>query len=73
MGLDVALFASLGEVKSNRNRFGPGERIMTALKCPSETGQNVLGKQSSERLMVKLPSNGVMAGSAMVPYSERAF
>ena len=67
MGLEVLLFASFGEVKSNRSRFGPGERMMTALKCPSETGQKVFGKESSGRLMVKLPSIVIMDGSAIVP------
>lgn len=73
IGLEVVLFASFGDVKSKRSRLGPAESIVTALKCPSETGQNVFGKQSSERLIVKLPSIGVNAGSAIVPYSDRAF
>lgn len=32
IGFDVLLFASLGEVKSNRSRLGPEDRMMTALK-----------------------------------------
>lgn len=39
MGFDVLLFASFGEVKSNRNRFGPGVRYTKALKWESDTGQ----------------------------------
>ena len=73
MGLEVLLFASFGDVKSNRNRFGPGVRYTNALKWESETGQNVGGNPSSSRLTVKLPSKACVAGSAMVPYTDRTF
>jgi len=73
MGFEVLLFASFGDVKSNRNRFGPGASMTTALKCESETGQYVGGKPSSSLLTVKFPSNACVAGSAMVPYMESAF
>jgi hypothetical protein len=39
IGFEVLLFASLGEVKSNLSRLGPGVRYIRALKCDSETGQ----------------------------------
>ena len=73
MGFEVLLFASFGEVKSNRNRLGPGVRYSKALKCESETGQYVGGKPSSTRLTVRLPSNAWVAGSAITPYMDRTF
>lgn len=38
--------ASFGDVQSNRNRLGPGERCTRALKCESHIGQTVGGKMS---------------------------
>lgn len=73
MGLEVLPLASLGEVKSNRNRLGPGVRYTRALKCESDTGQRVGGKPSSRRLTVRLPSRGCVAGSEMMPYMRRTF
>jgi len=73
IGFEVLLFASLGEVKSNRNRLGPGESMRTALKCDSLTGQYVGGNQSSGRDTVRVPSSGCIAGSAILPYIESDF
>lgn len=73
MGFEVLLFASFGDVKSNRSLLGPGVRYMSALKCESETGQYVGGNPSSSRLTVKLPSRACMAGSAITPYIEMTF
>lgn len=67
MGLDVLLFGSLGDVKSKRNRFGPGIRYTSDFQCESDTGQYVGGKASSGRLTVTSPSRACVAGSAMTP------
>ena len=40
------LEASLGDVKSKRSRFGPGDKWIKALKWESHTGQFVDGKPS---------------------------
>lgn len=45
-GVDELLDTTLGDVKSNRSRLGPGERCTRALKCESQTGQLVGGKLS---------------------------
>lgn len=67
IGFEVLLFASFGDVKSNRNRLGPGVRYIRALKCESDTGQYEGGSWSSSLLTVRFPSRAWVAGSAIVP------
>lgn len=66
-GIEELFAASFGEVKSKRNRLGPGLRCIKALKCESLTGQLVGGKLSWWWQTVKVPSMAFSRGSPIWP------